>query len=470
MADLDLAYTPALALAKLIRERKVSPVQVVENSLARIAEVNPKLNCFCFVYGEEALAKAREAETAVTNGGKLGPLHGVPIAIKDVTPTKGKRTTMGSYVRENWVPNFDAIVVERLLGAGAIMVGKTTTPEFAHSSFTKSKLWGVTRNPWNPERTPGGSSGGAGAAVASGCVPIAEGSDMGGSVRAPAASCGLVGLKPSFGRIPFEIYPSVFDQTCHFGPLARTVDDAALFLQVAQGPDERDINSISPGIDVPVPTSADIKGLKLAYSRDLGFFNVTPEVEANTRAAVDSLRTCGATVDEVNLVLTPEDDAVGNRYWAVYHAALHAEHLPKWRDKMTPWLVKRIEDALKMSAVDFKKIEFHRTNLWNRLRAILAKYDALLCPTLTRTAPGAEQNDSDFSGMDDQGLYRGFELTFPFNMVAQCPALSVPSGFAPDGLPTALQIVGRRFDDLMVLRIAAALAAVRPWTDRRPPI
>lgn len=470
MADLDLAYTSAFALAKLIREGKISPVEAVKNSLERIAEVNPKLNCFCFVYPEEALAKARDAEKSVTGKEKLGPLHGVPIAIKDVTPTKGKRTTMGSYVREHWVPDFDAVVVERLLGAGAIMVGKTTTPEFAHSSFTKSKLWGVTRNPWNTERTPGGSSGGAGAAVASGCVPLAEGSDMGGSVRAPAASCGLVGLKPSFGRIPFEVYPSVFDQTCHFGPLARTVDDAALFLKVAQGPDDRDINSISPGIDVPVPTPNDIKGLKLAYSRDLGFFNISPEVEANTRAAIDALRRCGATIDEIPGPLTPEDDAVGNRYWAVYHAAFHAEHLPKWRDKMTPWLVQRIENALTMSAVDFKKIEFYRTGLWNRLRPIFAKYHALLCPTLTRTSPGAEQNDTDFSGVDAQGRYKGFELTFPFNMVAQCPALTVPSGFAPDGLPTALQVIGRRFDDLTVLRIAAALASVRPWTDRRPSI
>lgn len=470
MVDLELAYAPAVELSRLIREKKVSPVAAVENSLARIAEVNPKLNCFCFVYPEEALAKARAAEAAVAAGHALGPLHGVPIAIKDVTPTKGKRTTMGSFVHEHWVPDRDAVMVERLLGAGAVMVGKTTTPEFAHSSFTKSRLWGVTRNPWNPERTPGGSSGGAAAAVASGCVPLAEGSDMGGSIRAPAAACGLVGLKPSFGRIPFEVYPSVFDQTCHFGPLARTIDDAALFLKVAQGPDDRDINSISPGLEVPVPTPADVRGLKLAYSRDLGFFDVTPEVEANARAAVEALRGAGATVAEVNPGLTPEDDAFGNRYWSVYHAAFHGEHLPKWRDKMTPWLVKRMESADRMGAVEFKRIEFQRTRLWEKLRPILAEHHALLCPTLTRTAPGAEQGDEDFAGNDARGRYLGFELTFPFNMVGQCPALSVPSGFAPDGLPTALQIVGRRFDDLTVLRIGAALERARPWAAMRPPI
>jgi Asp-tRNA(Asn)/Glu-tRNA(Gln) amidotransferase A subunit family amidase len=470
MVDLELSYTPAVVLARLIRERKVSPVTVVENSLARIAETNPTLNCFCFVYPEEALAKAHEAENAVMSGRALGPLHGVPIAIKDVTPTRGKRTTMGSYVHEHWVPTFDAIIVERLLGAGAIMVGKTTTPEFAHSSFTRSPLWGVTRNPWNRERSPGGSSGGAGAAVASGCVSVAEGSDMGGSVRVPAALCGLVGLKPSFGRIPFEVYPSVFDQTCHFGPLARTVDDAALFLKVAQGPDERDINSLSPGIDVPVPTPTDIRGLRLAYSRNLGCYNVTPEVEANTQAAVDALSGLGAHVEEVDPGFTPEDDALGNRYWSVYHAAFHGEHLPKWRGKMTPWLLRRIDGAFQMGAVEFKRIEFQRTNLWRKLQPILSEHHALLCPTTTRTAPGAEQSDEDFAGFDAQNRYRGFELTFPFNLVGQCPALTVPSGFARDGLPTGLQIVGRRFEDLTVLRIGAALAEVRPWAGRRPPI
>ena len=200
MADLELCYTPATELARRIRAKKISPVEAVKNSLARIAEINPKLNCFCFVYPEDALQKAREAEAAVTAGKPLGPLHGVPIAIKDLTPTKGKRTTLGSYTHEHWVPDYDAVIVEKLAGAGAIMLGKTTTPEFAYSSFTESPLWGITRNPWNPERTPGGSSGGSGAAVASGCVPLAEGTDMGGSVRIPAAWCGIVGLKPKIGR------------------------------------------------------------------------------------------------------------------------------------------------------------------------------------------------------------------------------------------------------------------------------
>ena len=247
--DIDLSFTPATELARRIRSRDLSPLEVVKASLARIEEVNPRLNCFCFVYPDEAIDLARDAERALEGNGAVGPLHGVPIAIKDLTPTKGKRTTMGSYAFEHWVPDKSALLVERLQAAGAIMVGKTTTPEFAYSSFTDSPLWGVTRNPWNPERTPGGSSGGSGAAVASGCVPLAEGTDMGGSVRIPAAWCGLVGLKPSFGRIPLDFLPTQFDTIQHFGPLARTVDDARLFLSVAQGPDELDVMSLAPPID-----------------------------------------------------------------------------------------------------------------------------------------------------------------------------------------------------------------------------
>ena len=195
MPDLDLSYTPAVELARLVRQRELSPVEIVTNSLARIEQVNPVLNCFCFVYPDEALELARGAERAALAGAELGPLHGVPIAIKDLTPTQGKRTTMGSYAFEHHVPDTSALLVEKLLGAGAIMVGKTTTPEFAYSSFTDSPLWGVTRNPWNTERTPGGSSGGSGAAVASGCVPLAEGTDMGGSVRIPAAWSAITSVR-----------------------------------------------------------------------------------------------------------------------------------------------------------------------------------------------------------------------------------------------------------------------------------
>ena len=270
VSDLGLAYTSASEIARLIRTGEISPVEVMENTLARIDEVDSRLNCFCFVYPEEALEAARYVERAITAGEDLPPLAGVPVAFKDLTPTKGKRTTMGSLVYENWEPDFSAAVVEKLAKAGAILVGKTTTPEFAHSGHTESALWGVTRNPWDPTRTPGGSSGGSGVAVSTGCVPLAEGTDMGGSVRIPASDCGVLGLKPSLGRIPMDMLPSLFDNISHFGPIARTIDDVALFLAAAQGPDERDIQSIGVGLDIPNPIPADVEGRRIALKHRSG--------------------------------------------------------------------------------------------------------------------------------------------------------------------------------------------------------
>ncbi|MFQ5959502.1 MAG: amidase [Alphaproteobacteria bacterium] len=470
MSDLDLAYAPAAELARRIHARELSPVEVVENSLARIDEVNPKLNCFCFTYADEALAKARAAERAAASGAALGPLHGVPIAIKDLTPTKGKTTTMGSRIYEHWVPERDAVIVEKLTAAGAILVGKATTPEFAYSSYTESPLWGVTRNPWDPERSPGGSSGGSGAAVASGCVPLAEGSDMGGSVRIPAALCGIVGLKPSFGRIPFEILPSQFDQLSHFGPLARTVADAALFLAVAQGPDERDIQTLTPALDIPIPPPDDVAGMKLALSLDLGFYAVDAEVAANLRTAAEALRAAGAEVDEVELGWTRAVNDAWVAHWGVYLAAFFGQHLDEWRERMDPQVVRLIDAGNAMSAVDFKRLEFVRTRQWQALAPILSRYDALLCPTMALPAQPVGGSDRDFGRDDAEGRYHGYDMTSAFNFVSPCPALSVPSGFTRAGLPTALQIVGRRHDDLGALRIGAALERIRPWGERRPPV
>ena len=468
MAEDRLWTLPAVELARRIAERSLSPVEVMESALARIEAVQPALNAFCFVYAEEALAAARAAEQAVMDGGPLGPLHGVPIAIKDFTPTKGKTTTRGSYAFEHWIPDRDALVVERLRAAGAIMVGKTTTPEFAYSSFTESPLWGITRNPWDPARTPGGSSGGSGAAVAAGCVPLAEGTDMGGSVRIPAAFCGLVGLKPSLGRIPMDILPSVFDSISHFGPLARTVADAALFFSVAQGPDDCDIQSLKPALDVPVPPPGKLKGRRLALSVDLGFYAVDPEIEANTRAAAEALRSAGAEVEEVELAWTREQGDAWTAYWGVYLAAAFEQVLPDYRERMDPHVVALIEAGQAMGAVPFKRIETIRTEQWLELARVFESFDAVLCPTMAQPAPPVEMSDADFQEEDEDGRFHGLDMTALFNNVSQCPALSVPSGFTNEGLPTGLQIVGHRFDDLTVLDIGAGLEAVQPWAERRP--
>ncbi len=468
MADDELRYLPAVELARRIAERELSPVEVMDGTLARIAAVQPVLNAFCFVYPEEARAAARTAEQAVMAGKPLGPLHGVPIAIKDFTPTKGKTTTRGSYAFEHWVPDRDALIVQRLRAAGAIMVGKTTTPEFAYSSFTESPLWGITRNPWDPGCTPGGSSGGSGAAVAAGCVPLAEGTDMGGSVRIPAAFCGLVGLKPSLGRIPMDILPTVFDSISHFGPLARTVADASLFLRVAQGPDDCDIQSLVPALEVPVPPPGRVEGLRLALSLDLGFYAVDPEVAANTRAAAKALESAGAHVEEVELNWRREQVDAWTAYWGVYLAAAFEHVLPEYRTRMDPKVVALIEAGQALGAVPFKQLEAVRTEQWLELARLFERFDALLCPTMARPAPPVGMSDDDFMGEDEHGRLCGLDMTALFNNVSQCPALSLPSGFTARGLPTALQIVGRRFDDLEVLNIGTALEAVRPWAGRRP--
>jgi len=470
MTDLDLAFQPAAELARRIRARSLSPVEVVGNALARIAAVNPILNGFCFVYAEEAMAAARAAERAVAEGRALGPLHGIPFAIKDLTPTRGKRTTLGSRAYEHWVPEEDAPIVTALLNAGGILIGKTTTPEFAYSSFTRSPLWGVTRNPWDPSRASGGSSGGAGVAVAAGCVPLAEGSDMGGSVRIPAALCGTVGLKPSFGRIPFTILPSQLDTLSHFGPLARTVDDAALFLAVTQGPDERDISSLSPPLDVTLPLAGDVRGKRLALSIDLGFYAVDPEVERNTREAARALADAGAVIEEVDLRWGRELVEAWNAHWGVYLATFFGDALDRHRAVMDPDLVALMEAGRAMSAVAFKSLEILRARQWAALSPILARCDALLCPTMALPAPPADARDAAYERTDAAGRYHALDMTCLFNFVSQCPALSVPSGLTAAGLPTGLQIVGRRFDDLGALAIGKAVETVRPWAGRRPPL
>jgi Asp-tRNA(Asn)/Glu-tRNA(Gln) amidotransferase A subunit family amidase len=459
-----LSFTSALELARLIRDKAVSPVEVVEASLRRIENLNPTLNCFCFTYPDEALDKARAAERAVMRNQPLGALHGVPIAIKDLTPTRGKRTTRGSYIHEHDVPNHDAVIVERLFAAGGIMVGKTTTPEYAHTFSTQSPLGGVTRNPWNLEHIPGGSSGGSAVAVATGCVALAEGSDMGGSVRTPASFSGIVGLKPSFGRIPFDILPSQFDQTCHFGPLVRSVDDAALFLKVTQGPDDRDIQSqVSPS-EVQIPASTALQGRRIAFSRGLGYCAIDADVEKNFLVAIERLRDQGAVVEEVDPGLSPEYEASGWAHWEVYYASLLGEYLKKWRDKMDPTLVEFIERGLRIPATELKKVEFIRTELWRKLRPIFASHEALLCPTTALPAPRI--GETEFGEVDEQGQYHGLELTFPFNLVGQCPALAMPTGLTSTGLPTSIQIVGRRYDDVGVLGIGAALEKLLPAMPR----
>ena len=453
----------------MIATRAVSPMEVVRNSLSRIRAVNPALNCFCFVWEEEALAAARAASEAVARGDTLGPLHGVPVALKDTTPTAGHRTTLGSYTHEHWVPESDAYIVGALRRAGAIIMGKTTTPEFAHTLTTDSPLWGVTRNPWNLERTTGGSSGGSAAAVASGCVPLAEGTDMGGSVRIPAAWCGIVGLKPGLGRIPMDTLPGLFDLISHHGPLARTVDDARLFLQATQGPDDADILSVACPLELSSPTPASVEGLRLGLSIDLGLWAVDPAIEAMVRAAAAALGRAGAVVDEVQVGITRADEEAWVDLWGVFMATYYGHLVEKYRSKMDAQVLELIERGNKLSAVHVKRLELTRTELWRRVAAVLASHDAILCPTMS-TGPSPAAKTEPRKDPPADGRYHAADMTGVFNLVAPCPAISVPCGWDQEGLPIGLQIVGRRWREDTVLRIGRGVEAVLPNASRRPPL
>ena len=456
------------AMAQKIASGELSSVAIVQSSLDRIAEINPQLNCFCFVFGERALEQAQRADQAVADGKPLGPLHGVPIAIKDLTATKGDRTTLGSYSHEHWVPDYDSVIGERMHAAGAIVVGKTTTPEFAYSSFTRSPLWGATRNPWNPELNPGGSSGGSAVAVATGCVPLGEGTDMGGSVRIPASYCGLVGLKPAFGRIPLDVVPSSWDTIHHFGPLARTIDDARLFLLAAAGYDDRDALSQTATIDWTAPIASDVRGLRLAIDMDLGDYVVDGQVEREVLAAAAALADAGAIVEEVELGWTREVADAWGEHWSVYLAAWFGHTLPEFGDKMDPTVKRLIEHGLKLDAVTFKRLEISRNAAWAKLAAVHRNYDALLCPTMAQLPLPIDTDEYGEYRTEPDGRYHALDMTSQFNFTSPCPALSVPAGWSDEGLPIGLQIVTRKDRDDVALQIGATLERVRPWADRRP--
>jgi Asp-tRNA(Asn)/Glu-tRNA(Gln) amidotransferase A subunit family amidase len=299
VSDLDLCYMSATEALSLFRARKLSPVELMQAVIKRAGTVNKKVHAFTFTHFDEALDGARKAEAKYAKGGRIGALEGLPIAIKDESWIKGQPTSYGSLIYKDFVPDVTSPNNERILKAGGIVHARTATPEFSCSSVTHTKLWGVTRNPWNPKFTPGGSSGGSAASLASGTTPLATGSDIGGSIRIPAGCSGVVGYKPPYGRNPDDP-PFNLDPYCHTGPLARTVADAVLLQNVMCGPSPTDIASLRPKLRLPMHYKP-IKGWRIAYSIDLGFYNVDKDVVANTKAALDVFRALGATVEEVDI-------------------------------------------------------------------------------------------------------------------------------------------------------------------------
>lgn len=459
LAEDKLHWGTATELAAKIKQGEISAVQAISASLARISEINPQLNCFCDVYQNEALERANALDKHIAANGtdNLPPLAGVPFALKDMTPAKGKRTTLGCRAFADAIGSFDPIILQRLEAAGAIQVGKTTTSEIASAALTETELFGITRNPWDPSRTPGGSSGGAAVAVASGCVPIAEGTDWGGSIRSPAAYCGIVGLKPSSGRIPMDILPSVSDDLPHFGPLASCVDDAALFLQCTAGPSDADLLSL-PSTSIDYTTiDGQIEGRHFAVNYDYGYYGLEASVRANMERMVDALRDRGATIVPVDIQWSEEIDEAWYNWWKVYLAAFFGDDIEKRPEFYGEVVRKQCAEGKVLSAVEYKRIELVRSRMWRDLAKIFAQHEALILPATTRTAPPTGLTDDDLVERDAFGRLLGVSMHFHLNFVPQCPAMSVPTGFAPNGLPTSVQILGRRYADEMVLKIGKAI-------------
>lgn len=469
MSPADLCFTPAIELAALIRQKALSPVEVAETVLARIERLNGRLNAFCTLTPDQALADARTAEAAVMRGDPLGPLHGVPISVKDLTYTKGVATTRGSRLWADYVPSEDAPVVERIKAAGAIILGKTNTPELGWKGDTDNPLFGTTYNPWGHNRSAGGSSGGAGAAVAAGLGPLALGTDGAGSIRIPSSFCGLVGLKQQLWRVP--TYPaSTLDTLAHTGPMTRTVRDAALLLNVIAGPDERDQRSLPvTDTDWLAACEGDIRDLRVAWSPDLGYAAVDPEVAAITaRAARRFADDLGCTLEVAHPGFLDPNRAARTLFYGGV-AANFADLTPDQLALTDPNLRRAVaEDAFGLTAIDYVKANITRQILWDTLRRFFDRYDLLLTPTIAVPAfEAATEGPREIAGRPVERL--GWTpFSYPFNLSGN-PALTIPAGFTASGLPVGLQLVGRRYDEATVLRAGANFEAIQPWAHLRPP-
>ena len=466
----DLCLTPATELAAAIRSRDVSPVDIVEAVLARIEALNEQVNAFITVDADGALESARAAEAAVMAGEALGPLHGLPVSIKDLEPVAGLRCTYGSKFFEANIADIDGIVTERTKAAGGIIIGKTNACHSGHKDMCDNLIGPPCRNPWKLDRTSGGSSGGAGAAVAAGLGQLAQGSDGAGSIRIPAALCGTFGLKPSFGRIPHWPNKTSWRAIAHDGPMTRTVADAALYLQALAGPDPRDPVSIDSSPDdyvaaVAQPVEA-MKGLRVAWSEDLGYAAVDPEVRELTRRAAERFSDLGCHVEAVD----PGWDNPQEAFARDYHAQIAWKMSPdydKQPDYFEPSLAFMIEAGRNVSAEEIVLGGVFRTNFYHQVREFFQRYDLLLTPQMPIGAWSVEQGPREIDGIHTPSMFDRLPFTVPFNWTGN-PAASVPCGFTSEGLPVALQVAGRWHADSQVLQAAASFEQAAPWAHRWP--
>ena len=468
MDQQEYAFMDATELADAIRTKRVSPVEAVDAYLSRIEALDPQLNAFLTVCADEAREAANEAEVAVTRGDGLPPLHGVPIGVKDLEDTKGIVTTYGSLVHRDNVPDQDSIAVERLRSAGAIILGKTNTPEFGSSGSTENKLRDHCRNPWDTTRTTGGSSGGSGAALAAGLCPLATGSDGGGSIRIPASFCGVYGIKPTHGRVPSPRTSwGLFGDS---GPMSRTVRDSALMLNAIAGPDPRDsmrIREAPP--DFLAGLQEGIEGLRVAWSPDLGYASVDSEVLSVTQSAAALFEEFGCNVDEA----APDTGSPFEMFETIIPAETYADDgeslLNDHSEKLMDYVRDGLERGCEITGAEYAKAMWNLWEFQGKMRDFFDLYDLLLTPTLAMPAFPVGRYVTRIGARDHNPAWDYSPFTPAFNMSGN-PAASVPCGFSSDGLPIGLHIVGRLGDEVAVLRASAALEQARLWADKHPAI
>ncbi len=462
-------WPDAWAMAEAVRAGDTSSVELVEAALARIEARDGDVNAFTVVLAEQALDAARRADD---RRGQDLPLLGVPVSVKDHIWLAGSPATNGSLALAEFVPDVDAVPVARLRAAGAVVVGKTNNPEFCYRGYTDNDLFGLTRNPWALDRTPGGSSGGAGASVAYGATPIALGTDGGGSIRIPAAFCGIVGHKPSHGLVPkmpgFRGWPALSVD----GPLTRSVRDAALALSVMAGPSPHD-ESTAPvrvgDLHAAVTRPVDWSRLRVAVSEDLGWAPVDPAVRSAFRAAVDVLARDGARVSEA-APDAPYPTQLWNDIALPEGFASEGPLLERWGAEMTAGTRDIVEAGRGASAADYLDALERRRDYARRWAEFFESYDVLLTPSMPLAAFGVDvQSPASIDGVPVDPFFDDWcALALPANLTG-CPACAVPTGVDADGLPVGMQVMGPRFTDARVLAVAAAWERLAPWADRRPP-
>ena len=466
MNDVELCYLSAVEALSLFRRRKLSPVELMSAVIRRAEAVNPRINAFADTYFDEAMAKARAAEDVYSRkSAKARPLEGVPLAVKDAQRLAGKRTTYGSLIFKDNVDEMSDPMIERLERAGGIVHARTTTPEFCISGSCHTRMWGITRNPFNPDFGPGGSSGGSGAALAAGTATLATGTDIGGSVRIPAAACGVIGFKPPHGRNA-DGPPGNLDLYNHCGPMTRNVADAALMQNIVSGPHPHDLHSLRDRVVIPHKYEP-IKGLRVAYSVDLDYMNIDREVLRNTQSALDVFRGLGCVVEEVSLGwnLDCERAAV---HW--YNSNIYGRQIV-WQARrhaaiMCDYSLKFARQAEEVTTLDDLAQSWTQVQkMYETFGPLFEKYDIFICPTNGIPAVKADHDPwmTDFRvnnvKVDPEN---GWVLTYQFNMLHTCPVMSVPSGYSRFAVPTGIQIVGRSYDDVTVFRAAAAYEKAAP--------